>query len=138
MNKKIVFLVVLLECILAVFIVSFFGHAIDDSRKQILCKEIYFTYENGEKIEEDMIEVQLSDSNRTYKLYWKIETEDTTLQEVEFESSEEMVKVNNKGEVTFLEDVPSVVIVIKAKDGSDKYDKITLTVPIGGGEVEIK
>ena len=137
MNKKIVFLVVLLECILAVFIVSFFGHAIEDANKQILCKDIYFTYENGEKIEEDMIEFKLTDSNRTYKLYWKIEAEDTTLQEVEFESSEEMVKVNKYGEVTFLEDI-SVVITIRAKDGSGKWDKITLAPELGGGEVEIK
>ena len=53
MNKKIVFLVVLLECILAVFVVSVFGHAIEDSRAQILCKDLYFTTESGEKIEDN-------------------------------------------------------------------------------------
>ena len=56
MNKKVVFLVVLLECILAVFIVSVFGHAIEDDRKQILCRDIYFVNELGEKYE-DVVKV---------------------------------------------------------------------------------
>ena len=78
MNKKIVFLVVLLECILAVFVVSFFGQAIEDSKRQILCQDIYFTYASGEKIEDGkMIEYTLSGTIE-YQLYYKMETEKTS------------------------------------------------------------
>lgn len=138
MNKKVVFLVVLLECILAVFIVSFFGHAIEDANKQILCKDIYFTYENGEKIEDGvMIEYELKGSNICYQLYWTLETENTTLREVEFESDNENVTVDSDGLITFFEKT-DVVITIRAKDGSGKTDSITLVPIRGGGVVEIK
>lgn len=139
MNKKVVFLVVLLECILAVFIVSFFGNAIEDSRKQILCKDLYFVTESGEKIEDgEMIEVKLTDSNMSYQLYWVMETDKTSNKEVTFSSSKpNRVKVNELGMITFLEET-DVVITIKAIDGSEKMDSITLVPKRGGGVVEIK
>ena len=138
MNKKIVFLVVLLECILAVFVVSVFGHAIEDSRAQILCKDLYFTTASGEKIEDgEMIEVKLTDANMSYQLYWIMETEQTSNKEVEFISSKpNRVKVNSLGLITFLEET-DVVITIRAKDGSEQMDSITLIPKRGGGIVDI-
>ena len=137
MNKKIVFLVVLLECVLAIFIVSVFGHAIEDSRKQILCQELYFVTENGDVIEDgEMIEYKLTDSNISYQLYWVMETGATSNKEVVFESSDPMVKVNSLGLVTFLEET-DVVITIRAIDGSGKTDSITLVPKRGGGIVDI-
>ena len=137
MNKKVVFLVVLLECILAVFLVSVFGHAIEDSRRQILCQDLYFATESGEKIEDgEMIEYKLTDSNMSYQLYWVMETDKTSNKEVVFESSDPMVKVNNLGLVTFLEET-DVVITIRALDGSGRTDSITLVPKRGGGVVEI-
>jgi hypothetical protein len=137
MNKKVVFLVVLLECILAVFIVSIFGHAIEDARKQILCRDIYFVTESGEKIEDgEMIEYKLTDSNISYQLYWVMETKETSNKEVVFESSDPMVKVNSEGLITFLEET-DVVITIRAIDGSGKTDSITLVPKRGGGIVDM-
>ena len=131
MNKKVVFLVVLLECILAVFIVSVFGHAIEDSRKQILCEDIYFVNESGEKIPDGtMMEFKLTDSNISYQLYWVMETDKTSNKEVVFESSNPLVKVNSLGLVTFLDEV-SVVITVRAIDGSGKTDSITLVPELG-------
>ena len=136
MNKKIVFLVVLLECILAVFIVSFFGHAITDSRKEILCQDIYFVNELGEKYEDgEMIEVTLSDKNMSHPLKWVMETEKASNKEVAFESSNPLVIVSALGNVTFIEEV-DVVITIRALDGSGKTDSITLVPKRGGGVVE--
>ena len=142
MNKKIVFLVVLLECILAVFIVSFFGHAITDSRKEILCQDLYFVNELGEKYEDgEMIEVKLTDTNMSYKLAWVMETEKTSNKEVVFESSNPMVKVNALGVVTFIPDddggIMDVVITVRAIDGSGKTDSITLIAKGEGGIPEI-
>lgn len=131
MNKKVVFLVVLLECILAIFIVSIFGHAIEDSRRQILCQDIYFVDANGEKIEDgEMIEYELVGSDINYQLYWVMETDKTSNKEVIFESSNTLVKVNSEGLVMFIEEVP-VVITIRATDGSGKSDSVTL-VPKSG------
>lgn len=134
MNKKVVFLVVLLECILAIFIVSIFGHAIEDSRRQILCQDIYFVDANGEKIEDgEMIEYELVSSDINYQLYWVMETDKTSNKEVVFESSNALVKVNSEGLVMFIEEVP-VVITVRAVDGSGKSDSITL-VPKSGDVV---
>ena len=131
MNKKVVFLVVLLECILAIFIVSIFGHAIEDSRRQILCQDIYFVDANGEKIEDgEMIKYELVGSDINYQLYWVMETDKTSNKEVIFESSNTLVKVNSEGLVMFIEEVP-VVITVRAVDGSGKSDSITL-VPKSG------
>ena len=134
MNKKVVFLVVLLECILAIFIVSIFGHAIEDSRRQILCQDIYFVDANGEKIEDgEMIEYELVGSDINYQLYWVMETDKTSNKEVIFESSNTLVKVNSVGLVMFIEEVP-VVITVRATDGSGKSDSVTL-VPKSGDVV---
>lgn len=136
MNKKIVFLVVLIECFLAVFIVSFFGHAIEDSRKQILCEDLYFVTESGEKIEDGkMIEYQLTGSNISYQLYWVMESDKTSNKEVKFKSDNPLVMVNDLGLVTFLEET-DVVITIKAIDGSEKTDSITLVPKRSGGIIE--
>ena len=126
MNKKVVFLVVLLECILAVFIVSFFGHAIVDPNKQVLCQKLYFVDANNEEIaDNETIQLTLTDTNRSYQLYWVMETDKTSNKEVVFESSNPLVKVNAVGLVTFLDDV-SAVITVKAIDGNGKMDSITL------------
>ena len=126
MNKKVVFLVVLLECILAVFIVSFFGHAIVDPNKQVLCQKLYFVDANNEEIaDNETIQLTLTDTNRSYQLYWVMETDKTSNKEVVFESSNPLVKVNAVGLVTFLDDV-SAVITVKAIDGSGEKDSITL------------
>ena len=137
MNKKVVFLVVLLECILAVFLVSIFGHAIEDSRRQILCEDLYFVNELGEKYEDgEMIEFTLTDSNMSYQLAWIMETDKTSNKEVVFESDNPLVKVNALGLVTFLEET-DVVITIRAIDGSGKTDSITLVPKRGGGIVDM-
>ena len=137
MNKKVAFLLVLLECILAVFVVSFFGHAIEDARRQILCQDIYFTYENGEKIEDGvMLEVTLSDSIMSYQLYYNMESDEVSNKEVEFESDNPDVRVNSFGKVTFFVET-DVVITVRAKDGSGKTDSITLVPKRGGGIVDM-
>ena len=137
MNKKVVFLVVLLECILAVFIVSVFGHAIEDSRRQILCETLYFVDESGEKIADgEMIEFKLTDANMSYQLHWVMETDKTSNKEVVFESDNPLVKVNSLGLVTFLDEV-SVVITIRAIDGSGKTDSITLVPELGDVIVDL-
>ena len=140
MNKKIVFLIVSLECILAVVIVSVFGHAIEASRTEILCKEIYFTYSEGEKKGqkiEDGVMITVDTDTLDYQLTWVMETDKTSNKEVLFTSSKpDVVKVNPAtGLVTFTEKT-DVKITVQAKDGSGAMDSITLIPKRGGGIVE--
>ena len=139
MSKKVVVLAVFLECILAVFLISFFGKIIEDIRANVLCEEIYFTYETGEKIEDNVqIRVTLTDTNPSYQLYWAVDPDNVSNKEVSFTSSKpEYVMIDKTGRVTFIEDV-DVVITVKAMDGSGKTDSITL-IPerkiVGGGDI---
>ncbi len=128
MNKKVVVLIVLLECIFAIFLVSFFGRIIEESRRDVLVQQIYFTDANGTKIEDDkaiVIEVDQT-TKRDYQLYWVILPEDATNREVEIISSNENVaKYAGGGRITFFE-WETVEITIRTKDDSPCEDTITI------------
>lgn len=139
MNKKIVFIIVIVECILAVLLISVFGQAIFGAVKKHLAEEVYFTYQDGTKIEDGMqLEVELTDSKRDYVLYWTVGPEETTNTAVRFTSSApESVIVNESGVVTFFDDVKSVIITVTTLDGSNQTDVITLVRKVNvGGDVE--
>src|SRR5574344_940598 len=119
MNKKIVVIVVIVECVLAVLLVSFLGKAIENYRTDVLTKDIYFTNEAGEKIADGAaLEVELSDSDISYRLYWVAVDDRVTEKSVEFSSSKpDKVTVDNTGLVTFFVET-DVEITIKATYGS--------------------
>ncbi len=126
MNKKIVIIVVLVECIFAVLLISFFGQAIYNNNNTVECAEIYFTYENGDKIEDDkVIEVELTDTNLSYQLHVSIYPQNATNKKLSFTSSRDEVVVDSKGLVTFYSEV-GVTITVKTLDGSNKMDTIIL------------
>ncbi len=138
MNKKIVVIVVIVECVLAILLVSFLGKAIESAMKDVYCKEVCFTNENGEKLNGDPIMIELTDSNMSYQLYWRVEAKNTTKKEVEFISSKpDTVIVDATGIVTFF-DVTDVTVTIRSTDGSNKSDTVTL-IPKrnAGGDVDI-
>lgn len=129
MSKKIVLIVVLIECILAVLLISLFGQAIYSSTPKLV-NEVYFTYENGEKIADDQhLEVVLTDTKRDYQLYWTVDPENAQNPNVVFSSSNpSSVIVDASGRVTFRRTVLSVTITVSTLDGSNKNDVIILTV----------
>jgi hypothetical protein len=135
MNKKVVILIVLIECILAVLLVSFFGKVIEETRRDVYCQEIYFVDENGMKIEDGapiMVEIE-KDSYKPirYQLKWQIITNSTTNKEVSVEFSENTVSYDyGNGELVISPYCnKSVVITVRTTDGSGKFDTITL-IPI--------
>lgn len=144
MNKKVVFLIVILECILAIFVVSIFGHAIEDARSKILCKEIYFVYSEGENKGQKIADGEIIELGADvfaegkvweYKLEYVIDTEKTSNKEVTFYTDKQEVKVTSSGVVVFSEKT-DVTITVKVMDGSEKEDQITLIPVRGGGIVE--
>ena len=139
MNKKVVIIVVLVECIMAVLLISFFGQAIFNNNHNIECNEVYFVYEDGRKIEDgEKLEVELSDTKLSYQLYWNIEPNNAANKSVSFISSKpEYVLVDSNGLVTFLVET-DVTIMIKTLDGSNKSDSILLVPKRNtSGDVEI-
>ena len=132
MNKKVVVLIVFIECILAVFLVSFFGKVIEETRRDVYCQEIYFVDENGMKIEDGvpiMVDID-GDSLKPirYKLKWTIITKSTTDKTVSVEFSEDTVSYDyGSGELVISPYCnKSVIITVRATDGSEKFDTITL------------
>ncbi len=144
MNKKVVVLIVFLECILAVLLVSFFGKVIEETRRDVLCQEIYFVDEDGMKIEDDMpIIIKFDDETPIirYKLQWKIVAENTTDKTVNVEIDGEGVAYDPGREelVLYVDGFESPVdVTVRVMDGSEKTDTITL-IPVkeGGGNIEI-
>lgn len=127
MNKKIVVIVVIVECILAVLMVSLLGAAIENAHKETKCTDIYFTNADYEKLRDGYdIYVDTSHGKIDYQLYWVVSPDNTTDKSVVFESSEpDSVLVSPTGRVTFIEDV-SVIITITAADGSNRSDSVKL------------
>jgi len=138
MNKKIVVIVVIVECILAVLMVSLLGAAIENAFKETKCTDIYFTNADYEKLRDGYdIYVDTSHGNIDYQLYWVVSPDNTTNKEVVFESSEpDKVLVSKTGRVTFIEDV-DVIITVTAVDGSNRSDSVTLRPKQKKGDVDM-
>ena len=127
MSKKIVVIVVLVECILAVLLISFFGQEIYNAKNNVKTTEIYFINEQGERLQNDaIVEVELSDSALSYQLHWVAKPKNVSNKKVVFVSDNEDVVVDSYGLVTFFEE-STVLITIKTADGSNKTATIILT-----------
>ena len=140
MNKKVVYIVILVECILAVFLISFFGNAIFNATKNTLVQEVYFIYEDGTKIEDGKaLKFELKGSQNEYQLYWTVGPEKAVNKKVSFTSSKpEFAEVDEFGRVSFYERAGDVVITVTSTDGSNVTDSIRIVLQnTDGGEVDI-
>ena len=116
MNKKIVVLIVIVECILAVLLIGVIGLAIESTYKEVGCREIYFTTPEGEKLDSDAI-LEVARPDKGYQLHYAMDPANTSDKSVTFTSGKpEFVTVNESGYVTFIEDI-DVVITISSKNG---------------------
>ena len=122
MNKKTLILVVLVECILAIVLISIFGKAIESLYQKTLCTEIYFVDDNGNRIEEDaLIVVDINDSNLDYQLKWVVVPDDASNKDVAFTASpSKYAVIDEYGKITFLQENVSITVVISTTDGSGK------------------
>ena len=125
MNKKIMILIVIAECVLAVFLIGVIGLAIESTYSGVDCREVYFTTVDGVRLtSEDAVEVSLLEMQDGYQLYYKLDPENTTDVPVTFTTSKpDIVQVSETGLVTFREDT-DVVITVSSKNG--KTATITL------------
>ena len=125
MNKKIMILIVIAECVLAVFLIGVIGLAIESTYSGVDCREVHFTTADGTRLtSEAVVEVSLLEMQDGYQLYYKLDPEDTSDVPVTFMTSKpEIVMVSETGLVRFREDT-DVVITVSSKNG--KTATITL------------
>lgn len=130
MNKKVVIIVVIIECIAAILLVSFWGKMIEALNPVVVPTEVYFVDDAGNKIQNNaVIHLQLTDSNRDYQLRWVVKPDNATEKGVEFifgsENAEDNAVISNSGRVTFFTD-NAVTVIIRTKDGAQKASIILM------------
>ena len=136
MNKKVMILVVLLECILSILLIAVLGLAIESFFNETEAEEIYFTTATGERLDpgtlykekegttqainSESVVIEVSRPDRGYQLHWYIHTDKTSDKSVTFNarSSDKNVEVSvdENGFVYFEADV-NATITISTKNG---------------------
>ena len=123
MNKKVMILIVVIECVLAVLLIGVIGLAIESAYKDVTCQGVYFMTESGERIDEDSV-VEVERPDRGYQLYCGFDPEETTDKTLKYTTSKpDKVKVNDTGYVTFFEDT-DVTITITSSNGKTATIKL--------------
>ena len=136
MNKKVMILIVVIECVLSILLIAAIGKAIETYFNDVEAQEIYFTTESGERlapgilykeregtmqeIESDQIVIEVSRPDKGYQLHWEIIAENTSDRTVTFlarsQDPDVEVTVDDSGFVHF-DDVVIATITISTKNG---------------------
>ena len=136
MNKKVMILIVVIECILSILLIAVLGKAIETYFNETEAQEIHFTTAEGvvlepgtlykekegttESIESDQIVIEVSRPDRGYQLHWLIIAENTSDRSVTFTAKSQdkdiEVSVDENGFVHFEDDVVATV-TISTKNG---------------------
>lgn len=135
MNKKLIVLIVALECVFSIFLISIFGPMIEALHAKVIVKDLYFVDDAGVRMEdESSIEVDLS-MKRSFHFDFEVVTEEATDRTVEIlhNASDDEIEIVEDVDglgftVTFLstKEVTSVRIVVRARDSSQKQAALTL------------
>lgn len=105
-------------------------------RPQVTATEIYFTDENGNRLEDEaMIEVELTDSNMSYQLYWVEKPDNTTDKSVRFICDNELIEISEDGLVTFFAETTAQIVVVTADGGEQQATIILYPKRNTGGDV---
>ena len=149
MNKKVMILIVVIECVLSILLIAVIGKAIESYYKEVEAQEIYFTTAEGEillpgmlykekegtteTIDSDRIIIEVARPDRGYQLHWLIIAEETSDRSVIFNARAQdknvEVTVDENGFVHFEDDVV-VTVTISTKNG--RTATVLLTPRQGG------
>ena len=131
MNKKLIVLIVALECIFSVFLISFFGPMIASLHEDVPVSEIHLIDEDGNRLvapegeETPSVSISLP-GDLDYYFVLEVLTEDATDKSVTVTTDNENVTVrmdrNGRGFTVTFEDptLKSVNVTVVANDGSGK------------------
>lgn len=149
MNKKLIVLIVALECVFAVFLVSLFGPMIEALHAKILVSEVHLINENGERLvaEDDKTLPSVAISlpgDLDYHFGLEILEEDATDKSVTVTTnrptSEVEIRLDKNGRgftVTFLNPMlKSATITVTANDGSAKSASVYIEKEGGNHDID--
>lgn len=145
MNKKIIFLIVAIECIFAVFLISIFGPMVESLHKVVVVNDIYFVDENGEALEDEAALIVDLQSSRSFHYDFVISPDDATDTSVKImhNRSDDEIEIEKDADGTgftvhFLsKNVTSVKITVRANDSSQKQAVIILNKRIEDVVIDI-
>ena len=134
MNKKLMILIVALECVFAIFLISVFGPMVEALHAKIVVSDVYFVDEAGVRLEDESSILVDLDEKRSYHFSYEVVTEEATDRSVEIlvdrDATEIEILEDEEGfgfTVRYIKkDVTSVRIVLRARDASQKEAVITL------------
>ena len=75
MNKKLIVLIVALECVFSVFLISIFGPMLEMLHTPADVREIYILDKDGKRVERGAV-IELDLETRSYDLVWEVLPED--------------------------------------------------------------
>ena len=131
MNKKVMVLVVILECIVSILLIAIMGIVVEAFTNETEAEEVHFLTSSGEvmapghlykeqdgsvrEVDNDQIIIEVYRPDRGYQLHWEVITEKTTDKSVTFlaisQNPDVEVKVDEDGFVHFDDDVVATVTV---------------------------
>lgn len=149
MNKKVMILIVVIECVLSILLIAVLGKAIETYFTETEAQEIHFTTAEGvvlepgtlykekdgstTQIESEQIVIEVARPDRGYQLHWLIITDKTSDRSVTFSVKSQdpsiEVTVDENGFVYFADDVVATV-TISTKNG--RTATVLLTPRQGG------
>ena len=145
MNKKLIILIVALECVFSIFLISIFGPMIESLHSKVLVSDLYLLDEDRTRLEatedEEIPLVKIGIPNDfDYEFYVVVETDEATdrTYTVTHNRTDDDVEIRmtkNGFRVTFLSDISNVTITVKANDGSLKTASVLLTAAGGSTDV---
>lgn len=136
MNKKVMILIVFIECVLSILLIAVLGMAIESFFNETEAEDIYFTTAEGdilspgtlykekegttEAIESERIVIEVARPDRGYQLHWLIIADNTSDKSVTFNArsanADIEVTVDENGFVYFEDDV-NATVTISTKNG---------------------
>ncbi len=131
MNKKIVLLVVAFECVFSILLVSVFGPMVEAIHPRVIVTDIYFTDEDGERLE-NLEVIVLEEGARSYHVSWNVEAKDATNRRAELVSdlSTEELQItpdaDGFGAIVMFRKKKTAQLTIRATDGSGKTATLIL------------
>ena len=144
MSKKLIVLIEIVVCVMAIIVVSLFGLNPENWRDNVYATGIEF-YENDvtlidekyQPTDEIKLQIVLDKASHTYQLKWRILPETATVKDVVFAFSggikqengdvtDGNVTVTKDGLVVFSKEVKGLTITVSTTDGSNYSDRISI------------
>lgn len=157
MNKKVMILVVILECILSILLIAVLGKAIESFYVETEATQIHFTTADGmvlepgmlydekegtiNRIESERLVIEIDRPDKGYQLHWEVITKDTTDKSVTFHATSldpnVEVSVDENGFVFFEDDI-AATITISTKNGRTATVLLTPRQKETGGTIALE